>query len=523
MAEENEIEVKVRADGSAVTPGLNEAKQHVEDFGESFGEVTDKLKEEFLGIFAFEKMKHFTEETITEFAKIERGLNVLGVQVTNNKESWAEYKGVIEDFMTSEDRLYGVTKEQLIGALNNVELKVGDTAVAMKILDDAAKLTAMGIGDLAGNANTLALAYQGNQRGLMGLARLLGISKGAAQDTGLIFDKLAEKLKGVDSITQDTTGHINMMKEGWESFKEYVGGTLAPLLLVFGAIEKVVVNLFQAIFLIGKEIVDLFIIASAITAGNLSLVKEGFREMKEDAQNFGKDVMKVWEDQTKAVQVETDKQFKAQAKKNKALSDAQIKALEDEKKRLAELEAATKAAYERIGKEVERVSEDTTKAFVEARKNGEDGWKAAGEAMLKYSVEALAHEIMAKGQAKLIEAAAASLDPLTAAAAPGMMASGLALEAGGGAIMGLAEVALAEGGIVNRPTVALIGENGPEKVTPLGKGDDGGMHMHGDIVLSFPGVKKASDFSPSEQQNGARKLLNTFDELNRRSGRRAAF
>lgn len=47
----------------------------------------------------------------------------------------------------------------------------------------------------------------------------------------------------------------------------------------------------------------------------------------------------------------------------------------------------------------------------------------------------------------------------------------------------LAIPALAEGGIVHRPTLALIGENGPEAVVPLGKGGGGGdVYLDGSLV-----------------------------------------
>jgi hypothetical protein len=55
--------------------------------------------------------------------------------------------------------------------------------------------------------------------------------------------------------------------------------------------------------------------------------------------------------------------------------------------------------------------------------------------------------------------------------------------------------ALAEGGIVNRPTLALIGEAGPEKVVPLNKFDEGAgggtIHVHvGTLVATDGGIQE---------------------------------
>jgi hypothetical protein len=70
----------------------------------------------------------------------------------------------------------------------------------------------------------------------------------------------------------------------------------------------------------------------------------------------------------------------------------------------------------------------------------------------------------------------ATLGGATAAAAAGL-ASTVALA------QALAVPALAEGGIVTRPTVALIGERGPEAVVPLGRGGGGGdVYLDGSLV-----------------------------------------
>ena len=43
---------------------------------------------------------------------------------------------------------------------------------------------------------------------------------------------------------------------------------------------------------------------------------------------------------------------------------------------------------------------------------------------------------------------------------------------------------LAKGGIVNRPTLAMLGEQGPEAVVPLGRGRGGGAGMTVNLVIN---------------------------------------
>ena len=49
---------------------------------------------------------------------------------------------------------------------------------------------------------------------------------------------------------------------------------------------------------------------------------------------------------------------------------------------------------------------------------------------------------------------------------------------------------LANGGIVNRPTLAMIGESGPEAVVPLGKGRGVGSN----IYVTITGNNISSDY-----------------------------
>jgi hypothetical protein len=51
---------------------------------------------------------------------------------------------------------------------------------------------------------------------------------------------------------------------------------------------------------------------------------------------------------------------------------------------------------------------------------------------------------------------------------------------------------LAAGGIVNSPTLALIGEAGPEAVVPLGGGGLGGSHGQGDTYNVYVTQSNAS-------------------------------
>ena len=83
-----------------------------------------------------------------------------------------------------------------------------------------------------------------------------------------------------------------------------------------------------------------------------------------------------------------------------------------------------------------------------------------------------------------VNTAAAVVKALSSAPPPAnAILAGLSLAAGTAQIAAIASTplpALAEGGIVNKPTVAMIGEAGPEAVIPLSKGGGG---MGGTIIV----------------------------------------
>jgi len=108
--------------------------------------------------------------------------------------------------------------------------------------------------------------------------------------------------------------------------------------------------------------------------------------------------------------------------------------------------------------------------------NNEVSWKSLGTAAINSIgaiVYALGDELGAKAAARLVEAIAASLNPFTAWAAPGMYASAAKLGLGAAAAWTVGSmmktVKLANGGLAYDPTLAVVGDNPryPELVAPL--------------------------------------------------------
>ncbi len=178
---------------------------------------------------------------------------------------------------------------------------------------------------------------------------------------------------------------------------------------------------------------------------------------------------------------------------------------------LAETEAATRA-FDKEADAVEALTDKYTEwgmvaadifgKLVQDLASGEDAYESFGKAAKNAAVVIL----KALGQEMLVLAAVATAkaiinkDPTLI---PGIIKAGAASAAafaGAGVVQ-----ALGSGGIVTRPTLALIGERGPEAVVPLsgagGLGDTYITHIHAGTILAERGLRAIIQ---DEQRRGRR-------------------
>jgi len=141
--------------------------------------------------------------------------------------------------------------------------------------------------------------------------------------------------------------------------------------------------------------------------------------------------------------------------------------------------------------------------------------------IFKAIVSAVGIALIKEGAGYIARSIAAALGIFTAFASPGLAAAGAKLIAAGGVIKG-ASLALAEGGIVREPTMALIGEAGPEAVIPLDRAGLGAIDFTGATFnLSFPDVRDRADIEDERfSQSVARQFASGLEAARNRMGRR---
>lgn len=191
---------------------------------------------------------------------------------------------------------------------------------------------------------------------------------------------------------------------------------------------------------------------------------------------------------------QTDKErFEKMVKEKEDLVKKAAKVIADQMKSMAQA----------IGGAIESSFEKMTAGIIKGTMTIGQAFEMLGKNILKSMLGVFGDILIKEGEATMTRGAAAILEG-NPVAASGLFASGAMKMAEGGIIKGFAEAALAEGGIVTKPTVALIGEAGPEKVIPLNRAGGAGEGIHINGPLHLPNVRNPREFITELQRMKAR-------------------
>jgi len=424
------------------------------------------------------------------------------------------------------------------------------------------KLAVVANMDLASAANILTLAYEGQPRGLMQLAKALGVTGDKAKDAAFLLGEVERRGKFASDNLQTLAFQAKQASNAFQDLKEAMGAALEPAAKLYYAIKEELGKEFaidlKQVQSLGPIAAEAFQLAYAEVEGFVKRAGATFKYYKDSllgdslkAQaDYHNSVAKIDKDQaakekiaSEAAQAEFDSIWAEKTAVVAAASTAQIqiqakahqKELQDEK----DLHKKQEEELKRIAAERKKIAEDwskavssnaqqaasaMTKAFMEGTLSVGKAFEILGKAIFKSIVEAIGKSLIQDSVGDFIKAAAAfaAYDYL---GAEGFAASGAIKAGGGGAIIGVADAALAEGGVAVRPTRALIGEGGePEAVVPLSKAGDFGFGGGGGSqqvthapVFNFPGVRNQREGAEAGR-SAAREYAQHIDSLQRRKG-----
>ncbi len=578
-----ELLVSIRADLSDLKAKFEEGKAESKSFAEGMKDSFHEIGKDIAEVFAAEKIKEFFLEGVKDFAEFDKQLTLtqfnlerLGQATNDSKEKMETWSNEIQ-----ETTLY--TKNEALTTLNKLVVMTGNLGDALKLSKLAMDVSAAsGIG-LEQTTLALGNAFEGNTSGLGRFTRQFPELKKVLLEGGDAVAFLQEKFDGMsekigqaglagqlfhlqvawkevtEDFAKDNKGAISDATEGFKTMAHWASELLTIFMkvsqtvgVVFGSIASDVIAFKDLLTGHGKEAKGEFEAIQKAASENLH---EIWTKTEEESKKFRKSQTEgalhshaeIKESAEKIVASVSDMLTKITLKQTMTFAQASKEFIQGEvhlkkaigetdaafEKRVKDMEAQHKAAAEYIkktgedlSKSIEKTSQSAssamTKAYLDGTLTVAKGFEILGKSIIKSLVEAVGKALEQESVSNFIKATAMLANPLTAAGAPGFYATAGIEAAGAGTIMGVAEAALANGGYVNAPTLALIGEDGPEKVTPLSKGhpmDKGGGDKHV-YNMSFPNVRQAKDFTNRDVATVSRKLFTTQQDMKTRSGNR---
>jgi hypothetical protein len=196
----------------------NKLNKTVKSLGQSFGVA-----------FGGAALGYAIKSTIRDFADAERETQQLTNTVKNLGLAFAAPE--VDAYVQSIGKLYGVTGDQAVPAMQALLTATGSVSRSTKIMNVALDLAASRNADVASVAKDLASAYVGNTKGLNQYK--LGLTK--AELAALSFDEILEKigsqtLGSADEAAKTLSGQLAILSEVTNQAKERIGGGLVEAL-----------------------------------------------------------------------------------------------------------------------------------------------------------------------------------------------------------------------------------------------------------------------------------------------------
>ena len=341
----------------------------------------------------------------------------------------------VEDYILKSSLASGISEEKLRPALQRLVMSTKDVGQAQQLTNLAMEIATAKHIDVTAAANALAKAHDGN----MGALKRLGVSLDETtvknKDFGAAVVELGNQFKGSLATNADTaSGKMEIMQNSLEEAKKSIGYSLLPALTSLTSVfQKIAPFIQEHADLLGKAVLVVGALTGAVMLAGAAV--------------------KAYETITKAMAI-------AQTLLNAVMSANPIGLVVIA---IAALTAALILAYQHS----ETFRKIITGAFDAVKDAAEIVAKAVSFAF-NAAIGGIKMEINAViAMANLAIRALNSINISIPSWIPGL----------GGKSFGIdlpTIPMLADGGIVTKPTLAMIGEAGAEAVIPLNKGGMGG-------------------------------------------------
>lgn len=530
------VVVPITADTSGLTQGLDKAGAAVETHSETWKQAGSVVAG-IVGVSMLNAVKEYVTTSVREYVKLDLALDRTSRTLMKQGRTYAQAREEVEKYADTVEALTQFTDEEAATSINNVMLKTNDWALSMQINALAMDVVARKGGDLKETANSLTLAFKGNDRGVSQLARQLGIAGPAAKDAGKLFQQLEKDFKGAAAGSTNAYTEFEKLKNEIGNLAEATGQALLPTAMNISVFVRSLLGSEEAKLM---DRIRAFKNIAAVTRKNAEFRDAETKARAErEAQRFDNLVAKAETDLARLRKKLPGQEGSLVQGARKNQDD--IKAAEDSAEKLAKANKdraeAAQAAATAEGQALEDLREEQLRfaqtlvgpvasgmeqfftRVLDGTASMEQAFEALGKAMAKSFLLAIATMLEQEAAAAAARAIASAIAEDYYGAAKHAGASAM-YASGAGGVRAVA-ASLAEGGVVHAAPggrIVQVAEGGEDEVvSPLStlKNMMGGTN---NITLAFPNVKKSSDLDQGQVATAARRLVGELQRAKSRSG-----
>lgn len=195
-----------------------------------FEKATKKAGAALAGMFAVSEIMRFGQESLTTFATLERGYNVIANQIERMGGNAEEAVPQIREALEAISFGGGSLQADTIPAFQKMLGITGDVATALEATGLAADIAEKGQMSAASAAEALANIMQGRaSEAAKQLDIALVDQNGHIRDNGEIMAAVIEKYRGLGGELSDTRNKLDALAGGWEQVKSDVGSAISAV------------------------------------------------------------------------------------------------------------------------------------------------------------------------------------------------------------------------------------------------------------------------------------------------------
>lgn len=568
MAKQNKVGeayVEVGGDIAPLDGALKKAEKNVQGFTTKSQKAFDKfdLVAGAAMVSAYAAVAAFVVDSVREMAKLDQALNRTATAVAKTGVAMKDARKFVDDYANSIEQMTAFQDTEALNSFNGLLRLTNDVQASMQLNALAMDMVTQNGGDLSQTAEMLGLAFQGNTRGVAGLAKELGVAGDNIKDVNRLFKQAQERFGGAAQTSLTLGGETAKLGN---NLSNLIKDQLQPLVKWLTLSAKGYNELFQAARggvqdaaavhqkennrILGRRL-DLLAEIQKMEANRVAAGMTGVDLKSYEAQiQLRRDEVKALEAEYRAAnsgnggpkKIDLGKVAQDNFKKNNTEAEEakRLKAAEnrlevlnqeiDLRNKLVDQMVAYAQAQEAIAAAFIGPVATSMQTFFEEMQSGlksmQDFAEAVAKAIGKSFINMMAQVLEQKAAMAFAEAMGDSLNPFTALLAPGQFSKAALLASAAGGLRAVA-ANMAEGGrIKHRPGGTLInaGERGEDEfIVParkMGNFAGGGVKVD-KVQLVYNGIKDAADAMSSGRaiQSGY-EIIQAIDTQRRGQGLR---